>query len=169
MPEITLRLITAVDAPAYKAFKVEVCRETDFLAWTGNEVAAKEREYFTTWILQDDRTPWAFWLIAEAGGKIVGEVRLLGSDLARSAHNANLEIALCKSHWGTGLAKRLVREAERWAKDNNITQMTLSVMAGNARAISFYKRVGFVEDGMRKSRFKINGRAIDELMMRKEI
>lgn len=169
MPNQTLRLITAVDAPAYKAFKVTICRETDFLTWTGNEVAAKEREFFTQWILQEDRTPWAFWLIAEEEGKIVGDVRLKGSDLARCAHSGEIYVALCKSHWGTGLAKKLIREAERWAKQNSMTQLTLSVMAGNARAISFYKRAGFVEDGLRKSRYKVNGKAVDELMMRKEI
>lgn len=165
----TLRLITAVDAPAYKAFQVTVCRETDFLTWTGNEVAAKEREYFTRYILNWDRTPWVFWLIAEEEGKIVGDVRLEGSDLTRVAHSARLYIALCKSHWGTGLAKRMVREAEKWAKQNGMTQLTLEVMAGNARAMSFYRRAGFVEDGVRKSRYKINGSAVDEIAMRKDI
>lgn len=169
MPGITLRLITAVDAPAYKVFQVTVCRETDFLTWTGNEVAAKDREYFSKVILNFDRTPWVFWLIAEEDGKIVGDVRLEGSDLARCSHVAKLYIALCKSHWGTGLGKKLVREAEKWAKQNGITQINLGVMTGNARAISFYKRAGFIEDGVRKSRFKINGQGIDELMMRKEL
>lgn len=169
MPALTLRLITAMDAAAYKVFQVNVCRETDFLAWTGNEVASKDIDYFTQVILMEDRTPWVFWLIAEEGGHIVGEVKLNSSDLARCAHNAHMAIGLCKSHWGTGLAKRLFIEAAKWAKHNSITQITLGVMAHNARAIAFYKAQGCVEEGRRLGRFKVNGTSVDEIMMRKEI
>lgn len=169
MPHPTLRLITAVDAAAYKAFKVEISRETDFLATTGNEVATKDREYFTKLILREDRTPWHFWLIAEEGGKIVGDIQVMSSDLNRCAHSAKVYIALCKSYWGTGLAKRLMLEGQKWAAKNGVTQLTLSVMATNARAIAFYEKQGFKACGSIPGRFKVNGQAVDEVMMVKAL
>jgi len=169
MPNPTLRLITAVDAAAYKVFQVTVSRETDFLATTGNEVATKDRDYFTKLILREDLTPWHFWLIAEEGGKIVGDIQITGSDLARCAHNAKVYIALCKSHWGTGLAKRLMLEGQKWAVKNGVTQLTLSVMATNARAIAFYEKQGFKACGSIPGRFKVNGQSVDEVMMVKAL
>lgn len=44
---------------------------------------------------------------------------------------------------GRGVADRLIREVERWAREARAGALRLSVIPGNERAIAFYRRNGF--------------------------
>ena len=48
---------------------------------------------------------------------------------------------------GTGVADRLMQEAERQVRENGHAKAWLAVVAGNARARGFYERVGWVDEG----------------------
>jgi ribosomal protein S18 acetylase RimI-like enzyme len=48
---------------------------------------------------------------------------------------------------GRGVAEALVRDVERWACAAGAHRFVLDVVASNARAIAFYRRLGFADRG----------------------
>ncbi|AYM80326.1 GNAT family N-acetyltransferase [Agrobacterium tumefaciens] len=50
---------------------------------------------------------------------------------------------------GTGTARRLINEAQEWARRQGYRLLSLDVFADNKRAINFYVREGFVAESMR--------------------
>ena len=49
---------------------------------------------------------------------------------------------------GRGLGDALVAEVERWARSVDAEQFVLAVVEDNARARSFYRRLGYVDAGL---------------------
>lgn len=57
------------------------------------------------------------------------------------------QVYVSAAHRGTGVAKVLIREAERRAGANGHSKAWLAVVAGNARARAFYGRSKWVDEG----------------------
>ncbi|MFM9106769.1 MAG: GNAT family N-acetyltransferase [Chloroflexota bacterium] len=53
---------------------------------------------------------------------------------------------------GRGAGRALMAHAERWAQEHGCKEVCLDVWAGNARAIAFYERLGFLPDHIRMAR-----------------
>ena len=62
-------------------------------------------------------------------------------------HRAELGIAILKEYWGLGLGKALMEACIECAKEAGYTQLELNAVAENERAVSLYKKMGFVEYG----------------------
>ncbi len=67
---------------------------------------------------------------------------------------------------GRGYASETIRLLLHYAfVDLNLTRVELSYMAGNERAGSVYKKLGFVEEGrLRQKRYR-DGKLTDEVIM----
>ncbi|WP_077061241.1 GNAT family N-acetyltransferase [Streptomyces sp. MP131-18] len=50
---------------------------------------------------------------------------------------------------GRGVGGRLLAAVETWARESGATSLRLSVLPGNAEAIAFYRRNGFLPTGRR--------------------
>jgi ribosomal protein S18 acetylase RimI-like enzyme len=61
-------------------------------------------------------------------------------------------IAVTASHRGSGIGRRLMAAAERWAQDRGAAEVWLDVWTFNERAIAFYEDLGYetVSQRMRK-------------------
>ena len=57
------------------------------------------------------------------------------------------QVYVSSSHRGTGVADALLAEAERQVRANGHEVAWLAVVEGNARARSFYERMGWRDDG----------------------
>ena len=53
---------------------------------------------------------------------------------------------------GTGLARRLLAEVERWARDRGMRRVDLTVFAVNQRARGFYEHLGYSGEFVRYSK-----------------
>jgi GNAT superfamily N-acetyltransferase len=58
-------------------------------------------------------------------------------------------LALDKHAEGTGVARRLMAEAEAWARSRGYRLLSLDVFAGNQRAVDFYESGGFKAETLR--------------------
>ena len=58
-------------------------------------------------------------------------------------------LALEKDAEGTGVARRLMAEAEAWGRSRGYRLLSLDVFADNQRAVDFYKRRGFEAETLR--------------------
>ena len=74
-------------------------------------------------------------------------------------HRAEFGISVRKAFWGLGLGRALTQACIQCAKKAGYEQLELNVVAGNHRALSLYRSLGFVEYGRNPRGFnsKISG------------
>ena len=87
-------------------------------------------------------------LVAVVDAKIVGSagIEAVGKKY-KVRHRAELSISVLKEYWGLGLGRALAEACVRCAKEAGYVQLELNAVAENARAVSLYRSLGFVEFG----------------------
>jgi putative acetyltransferase len=85
---------------------------------------------------RSELVPNANIVVAERAGALVGFVTIDASGYLD-------QLVVAADHWGSELGDTLVDEAKRLSPDG----ITLLVNTDNARAIRFYRRNGFADDG----------------------
>jgi ribosomal protein S18 acetylase RimI-like enzyme len=86
-------------------------------------------------------------LVATANDRIAGFVRVTLQDrrapLAPGRIAIVEEVVVTADFRGAGIGRRLMAEAEAWAKNNGATELWLNVWEFNESAIAFYAALGF--------------------------
>ena len=136
--------------------------QTDNLSF-GKEGAGDtpEVEEFIKRINSDPKSVMYF---AWKNDDIVGSANISGMK-RRMSHRANFAISVAKSEWGSGIGSALLEKCISFAKDNEIEIINLDTRSDNIRAISLYKKFGFVKIGRMPAFSKINGEYIDADLM----
>ena len=79
----------------------------------------------------------------------------------------SLMVGVLSAFQGRGIALSLFKRAQLWAADKGIHRIELVVLKDNASAIGLYKKMGYVEEGVRKQSSYIDGQFVDEIYMAK--
>jgi diamine N-acetyltransferase len=76
-------------------------------------------------------------------------------------------ITIWKKYWGRNYGKDAIKTLlEYLFKELNAERVELEVIGSNLRAISCYKKCGFVEKEIKKDKVNINGNYTDTIIMR---
>lgn len=128
-------------------------------------LSVPERE--AIWRGMAERDP-AHLLLAHVNGRVVGFVAFGASrDEDAPAQCAEIMAIYVKPDaWSTGAGRELWRSALRRIVEEGYRTVSLWVIAGNARAIRFYEKAGFVAEPASRKTFEIDGAAIDEVRYR---
>ena len=104
-------------------------------------------------------------LIAFVDGKVAGTagIEAVGTkDKVR--HRAEFSISVLKEYWGLGIGRALTQACIRCAKEAGYTQLELTVVAENERAIALYRSAGFTEYGRNPRGFLSRASGYQELV-----
>ena len=159
-----IRRLRSSDAVSYLELLNQTDRETDFMM---QEPGERQMNAFQVSLSLISGTNHIF--IAEENEKLVGQLvafNIFGRG-ERVKHAVHIGISVLKSHWGKGIGAALFEEMERWAKNNGIVRIELTVMTHNERGINLYKKMGFEIEGTKKASIFVNGIFIDEYLMSK--
>jgi ribosomal protein S18 acetylase RimI-like enzyme len=137
--QVTVRRAGVADADAVVAMLAEVAGEG---RWIATE-APVDLEQRRRRLLEDVEREDAIVLVAEAGGRPVGE---LGLHLARYGV-ADLGMAVAAGWRGRGIGSALLAEAIDQARAAGAHKIALQVWPHNAAAIALYERFGFQREG----------------------
>jgi RimJ/RimL family protein N-acetyltransferase len=110
-------------------------------------------------------------IFAVIDGKIVGNggFNAVGNNY-KDSHRAEFGICIHKDFWGLGIGRAITEACIECAKTAGYSQLELSVVAENERAIALYKKVGFSEFGRNPKGLFSRYSGFQELvMMRKEL
>lgn len=107
------------------------------------------------------------WFVAVDGGTVIGLVNLdRVHTRTRLRHRAVIGLVILRAYWSQGIGRRLMEQVIAWAKEQDIEQIELGVVAANVRAHGLYVRLGFVETGRLPHVFKYrDGTYADEIKM----
>ena len=108
----------------------------------------------------------SIFIVAEAGGQLVGIGNCTGGRRRGNHHSATIGISLHPDFRGRGLGTRMMRYIITWARETGtITRLDLEVFANNAPAIHLYESLGFSLEGIRRNAFIKEGKYRDNMMM----
>ena len=154
---IEIRPGTDGDAPALIAI--------DAVTWTSATSPAgvpdESRPFF-----REGEDP-ADTLVAMLDGAVVGYARLRNA-LPVPSHLHVLEInglAVDPDVAGRGVGRTLVEAAVAEARRRGARKVSLRVLGSNAVARRLYARCGFVEEGVLRDEFVLDGRFVDDVFM----
>jgi len=110
-------------------------------------------------------------ILAIIDGAVIGTARIeaVGTKY-KVRHRAEFGISVLKKFWGLGIGRALMDSCIECAKTAGYSQLELSVVAENVRALSMYKKVGFIEYGRNPKGFYSRNTGFQELIdMRLEL
>lgn len=118
-----------------------------------------------------DRRDPADTVVAELDGTVAGYTAL-GNAIQLPSHAHVLEIAglaVDPAAAGRGVGGRLVEAAVREARSRGARKVSLRVLGPNAVARRLYARCGFVEEGVLREEFLLDGAYVDDVLMARHL
>ncbi|WP_293932981.1 GNAT family N-acetyltransferase [Iodobacter sp.] len=109
------------------------------------------------------------FFVVELGGVVKGFYRVTKHE-GRANHSAYLgTLAVSPDEKGSGFAFSMMTEAIKNLSAKGILRVELMLEADNPRALAFYKKLGFIQEGIMRSAYKRSNQAhyIDELFLAK--
>ena len=156
------RAIAVIHVAASQAAYRGLIPDEHLAAFTVERREAIWREILTT----GDADVW----IAEEDGRGQGWI-CVGCSRDPDAGPTTAELQtmyIDPASWRQGIGRALWAEAEPHLRAQAVTAVTLWVLEENARAIAFYRSLGFFEDGQAQSRERA-GRRLVEIRMRRPL
>lgn len=160
-----IRKLQPNDASKLLIFLKQLDSEQDFMMYEARERKTSLEEMSS--YIENINNSGSLILAAEADNSIVGFLTAEKGFVKRIQHSAYIVTGIIKDYWGKGIGTRLFEELDKWAVNNQITRLELTVMCNNKAAIALYKKMGFVIEGIKKNSIIINSHYIDEYYMAK--
>jgi RimJ/RimL family protein N-acetyltransferase len=163
---LLVRAARAEDAARLAEMKNAIIAEDAYtLAGPGEHTATAERLERT--IAEHADEPGYLYLVAEAGGQVVGELTFSNGHLRKTAHAGQLSVYLGRDWRERGVGSILLRRLLEWAAAHpTIEKVGLAVFSDNSRALAAYRKAGFVEEGRCPRDMKLaSGEYVDSVLM----
>lgn len=116
--------------------------ETRFLISEPEEITLSPEDE-QNFIRQRNASPDGLLLLGFLDGEYVGNCCFNGFGKMRLRHRASMGIALYQKFTGLGIGPIMLEALFSAARARGFEQMELEVVAGNRRAISLYRKMGF--------------------------
>jgi len=109
-------------------------------------------------------------LIAEVDKKVVGLIESKQGYLPKTKHTLNIgQLNVLKAYRKQGVAKALIKQIFKIAKQKKIKIAFLYVASINKPAISLYKELGFIKTGYIKNQLKFKNKYVNNNIMSKTL
>ncbi len=152
--ECVLRNGTEMDGNAVHEIFNLTHGQTDFLLSypDENSMSASEEADF---LKKKTESPNEIEIVAELDGRIVGTagIECVGAK-EKTKHRAEFGIGIDKNYWGLGIGCAMLKACIECAVSAGYSQLELDVVSENERALSLYKKLGFVEYGRNPKGFR---------------
>lgn len=168
--KIIFRLPKKDDLSALYKYAKEIEAEDTFITLNPQEpLTYKEEKEFLSSFIKDIKAGKKVHMFVLDKNKIIGMCHVQKQG-RRSSHVGQLGIALLKQYRSEGIGKKLTEYVLALAKKQlKISKITLSCFINNKIAISFYKKLGFIQFGHLPQAHQYKGKLIDSLYFYKNL
>ncbi len=162
---IIIREVAKSDAKELIEYLNIIGGESDFLTFGKGQFGRsveQEEDFIENTLIKKN----ALFIIAEINGKVIGNLNFSGGTRQRTAHVGEFGVSILEKYWGNGIGEKLLEYLIDWSKNSGIIRkINLKVRTDNAPGIHLYKKLGFLEEGIVKRDFLINGEFYDSFLM----
>lgn len=162
---MNIRNLKPNDAEAFLSLMLRLDNESEFMMYESGERKTNVGEMRARIEGLDSSSGVIFG--AFEGDDIVGFISLDRGFANRIKHIGYLVIGVLEVASGRGIGTKLLQRIDRWAEENDIYKLELTVMAHNDKAHSLYIRSGYNDEGIKKKSIRLNGKFYDEYYMGK--
>lgn len=160
----TIDRAAASDAKKILEYLELVSGETDNLGFGRGEFNTSEEKEAE--LLESARTgDLCLYIKGICNDQIVSVLTFRRSNRPRLRHLGEFGLSVLRDYWGQGVGTAMLKCLIDWAETTDVYKIELRVRQDNAKAIALYKKIGFQEEGMRKSALYVHGKYFDELHM----
>lgn len=162
---MNFRKATPQDSKCFLELMKQLDQETEFMMMEPGErtSTAEDMEQY----LRTMETSNSLFLLLFDGQKAVGFLSAKRGNANRMKHSAYIVCGILKDYRGNGWGKILFHELLKWAPENGITRLELTVMTHNDKAILLYRSMGFEVEGRLVHSMVVNGSYVDQYSMAK--
>lgn len=138
--------------------------QTDYLLSYPDE-STFDAEAESRFLQKKEESPNEIEIVAFVDGKAAGTAGIdaVGTKY-KIRHRAEFGISVAEEYWGLGIGRALTQACIRCAKEAGYTQLELTVVAENERAIALYRSAGFTEYGRNPRGFRSRASGYQELV-----
>jgi RimJ/RimL family protein N-acetyltransferase len=152
------------DGPALVELRRVLFAETSNMLWEPGEFVQTAEDESKRIARLNGRAN-SLVILAEEAGQPIGLLTAVGGEVRRLRNSASLALGVARSHWGQGVATRMLQTALDWSRAAGLRRVELTVHTSNLRAVAVYLRCGFQVEGVRRSSLLVDGVYVDEYMM----
>ena len=154
--EAILRSPREEDVESTLEYLVVSAGETDFILRypeeCGKYTAEGEKKLFE----QKNASPDEAMIMCVVDGKVVGNCSISFFKSIKTRHRASIGIALISRFWNQGIGTKMMEELIRLAENReDIMQVELEFVEGNARARHLYEKMGFRITGIHPNAIRL--------------
>lgn len=160
VPLPAIRLLTPLDASAYRALRLRALREfPEAFTSSDEDELVRPLSWSQDRLTADPGKPHDFFLGVFEDNELLGMVGLQGRYRPKERHNATVVgMFVAPEHATRGLGRLLMQDLlTRARKLPQLEQLDLTVTEGNDRAQRLYARCGFQVFGVHPHAIKVNG------------
>lgn len=166
MVTLNIRKIRVSDTEKFTLLTQQVESSSEFMLWENGERTVNFEEQKRR-IIGMEKSQNSTILVVENDKELIGYLVAIGGNARRNRHSVYIVIGMLKEYRGLGIGTKLFREIERWAYEQNIHRLELTVVTQNEVGLSLYKKMGFEIEGTKKDALFIGGKFVDEYYMSK--
>ncbi len=167
---VIVREITPDDAAAYLRLRLQIDRETKFMAFqadAGSLALNRLRGRLALMLSTDNQTIFVAEDAADADGEFIGFLCATGGVYRHDHHNVQIVIGVRETFTCQGVGTQLMQACEQWARARGLYRLELSVVTHNAVALALYKKFDFEVEGLAKAMLRIDDEYVDLYYMSK--
>jgi RimJ/RimL family protein N-acetyltransferase len=164
---MNMRQAKPEDSKLFLELLKQMDHETEFMMLEPGErtTTAEDMEHY---LLSMEKSN-SFLLLAFDGQKVAGFLSARRGAANRIKHSAYIVCGVLKEYRGKGYGTSLFGELLKWAPENGITRLELTVMSHNEKAVRLYQNMGFELEGKLVHSMIVNGAYVDQYAMAKLI
>ncbi len=165
---VVIREIEPSDAEGFLRLTKQVEDTSEFMKWEPEERKTKPEQQGKM-IENIRKSGNAVILAAENNNELIGFLIAMGGSAARKRHSVYIVTGMLAKYRGKGTGTKLFEALEKWAAEQEIHRLELTVATPNEAGVALYKKMGFEVEGIKRHSLFINGNYVDEYYMAKLI
>ena len=145
--------------------------DTDFILRYSEECGKYTPEGEKKLFEQKNESSNEAMIMCVVDGKVVGNCEISFFKGMKTKHRASIGIALISEYWNQGIGTKMFEEMIRLAENReDVLQIELEFVEGNARARHLYEKMGFRITGVRPNAIRLkDGTLLNEYTMIREM
>ncbi|MBQ8632775.1 MAG: GNAT family N-acetyltransferase [Lachnospiraceae bacterium] len=169
--EAVLRSPKEEDVESTLEYLVISAGETDFILRYPEECSKYTPEGEKKLFEQKNASPNEAMIMCIVDGRVVGNCEISFFRGMKTRHRASIGIALISEFWNQGIGTKMFEEMIRLAETREeVTQLELEFVEGNARARHLYEKMGFRITGVHPNAIRLkDGTLLNNYLMIKEV